>query len=74
MHRVYFIIVVFVITAVLVGAVYVRSVNNRMYYKFSVCKAEQNRIRQQLGKAQIQVESLISPASVWRSIDRENQP
>ena len=65
----YFIIVVFSLTAVLLATVYVRSVNNRMYYKYCVCKSEQNRLRQQLGKAQIQVESLISPASVWKSID-----
>lgn len=68
MARVYYAFIIFCVTAVLLEAVYVRSVNNRLFYKFCQCTSEQSRLKQQLGNKQLQVESIINPASVWKSI------
>jgi len=62
--RLRFIFAVFCFSSVLIFAVYLRSANNRIFYRLCTYKAEQNRLKQQLGNKQLQLESLINPAAV----------
>jgi len=59
-----FIVVVFCFASVSIFAIYLRSANNRIFYKLCTYKAEQNQLKQQLGNKQLQLESLINPAAV----------
>ncbi len=59
-----FVFVVFYFTAVLIFAVYLRSVNNRIIYQLYKHEAEQGWLVQELTHKQLQVESLINPAAV----------
>jgi hypothetical protein len=64
MSRLYFVFVVFCFTALLVFAVYLRSVNNHIFYKLCVCRNEQGRLKQELGAKQLLLEGFINPAAV----------
>ena len=64
MSRFRFVYVVFCLTAVLIVTVYLRTVENRMFYKICVLNSEICRLRQELGKKQLQLESLINPAAI----------
>jgi hypothetical protein len=63
-----FIFVVFYFTAVLIFTVSLRSANNHIFYELYTNKIEQNRLKQQLGGKQLQLESLINPASVSQQL------
>lgn len=71
--RIYIVIVIFCVTALLIFTAYLRGINNRIFYRFYQCRLVENRLKQQLGNKQIQVEGLINPASVWKSLDRSGQ-
>ena len=64
-----FAFVVFYFTAVLILIVYLRSADNRIFYKLCTHKAEQSRLKQQLWCKQLQLESLINPAAVSQRLD-----
>ncbi|MDD5326306.1 MAG: hypothetical protein PHY02_00645 [Phycisphaerae bacterium] len=68
--RFYFVFVVFCFTAVLILTVFIRSADNRIFYKICKCTAEQNRLKQQLWQKQIRLENLINPAAVSHRLDR----
>jgi hypothetical protein len=72
MSRLYFVFVVFCFTAILVFAVYLRSSNNRIFYKLCTCRVEQSRLKQELGTKQLLLEGLINPAAVSRRFDELN--
>ena len=59
-----FVFVVFCFTAVLIVTVYMRNVNNRLFYQLCQCNAERDRLKQELGARQLRLESLINPASL----------
>lgn len=59
-----FIYVVLFFTAVLILAVYVRNVNNRMFYQLYTLEIEQSWLVQELTEKQLEVESMINPAAV----------
>ncbi len=59
-----FIVVVFYFTAVLIFTVYLRSADNRIFYKLCTHNTEQSRLKQQLWQKQLQLENLINPAAV----------
>jgi len=59
-----FVFVVFCFTAVLIAAVYLRSINNRLFYQLCLCNAERDQLKQDLGTKQLRLESLINPASL----------
>ena len=59
-----FVFVVFYFTAVLIFTVYLRSADNRIFYKLYTHEAEQGRLNQELTQKQLQVENLINPAAV----------
>ena len=64
MSRLYFVFVVFCFTAILIFAVYLRSANDRIFYKLCVCRSEQGRLKQELGTKQLLLEGFINPAAV----------
>ena len=65
-----FVFVVFCFTAVLVMAVYLRSVNNRLFYQLCQSNAEREQLKQDLGAKQLRLESLINPASLSEHVVR----
>jgi hypothetical protein len=65
-----FVFVVFCFTAVLIVAVYMRSVNNRLFYQLCQCNAERDQLKQDLGAKQLRLESLINPASLSQRVSR----
>ena len=67
----HFIFVVFYFTAILIFTVYVRSADNRIFYKLCTYRAEQSRLKQQLGSKQLQLEGLINPAAVSQRLETE---
>ena len=66
-----FVFVVFCFAAVLIAAVYLRSINNRLFYQLCQCNAELEQLKQDLGAKQLRLESLINPASLS---ERVGQP
>jgi len=59
-----FVFVVLYFTAVLIFTVYLRSANNRIFYKLYAQESEQGRLIQELTHKQLEVENLINPAAV----------
>jgi len=66
-----FVFVVFYFTAILILTVYLRSADNRVFYRLCVCRAEQGRLKQQLWRKQLQLENLINPAAVSQHLGQE---
>ncbi len=66
--------VVFCVVAILIFTVYLHSVNNCIFYELCMCKAEQSRLKQQLGIKQLQLESLINPASIAQQLGDSGRP
>ncbi len=64
-----FVFVIFYLTAVSIFAVCLRSANNRVYYKLCNQRAEQSRLKQQLGNKQLRFENLISPTIVAKHLE-----
>lgn len=64
MSRICFAFVAFYFAAVLILSVSVRSANNRIFYKLCSVNAGQERLKQELGNKQLQLENLINPAAV----------
>jgi len=69
MRRFCFVFVVFYFTGMAIFTVYLRSTNNRIFYKLCRSRAEQNRLKQQLLAKQLQLESLINPAAISQRLD-----
>lgn len=69
-----FVFVVFCFTAVLIVTVYMRNINNRLFYELCQYNAERDQLKQDLGAKQLRLESLINPASLSPRIPRtENE-
>ncbi len=64
-----FVFVVLYFTAVLIFAVYLRNVNNRIFYQIYTLEAEQSWLVQELTHKQLEVEALINPAAVSERLD-----
>ena len=71
MSRFRFVFVVFSLAAALIFTVYLRSAENRIFYKICTLNAEQNRLKQQLWQKQLQLENLINPAAVSQRLGGE---
>ena len=67
-----FVFVVFYFTAVLILTVYLRSADNRIFYKLHTIDIEQSRLKQQLWQKQLQLENLINPAAISQRLDEGN--
>ncbi|OHB56961.1 MAG: hypothetical protein A2173_10600 [Planctomycetes bacterium RBG_13_44_8b] len=63
------IFVTFCSVLILLFAVYLRSTNSHIFYKICTYNAEKSRLKQDLGKKQLQLESLINPAAVSHILD-----
>ena len=59
-----FVFVVLFFTAVLIFAVYLRNVNNRVFYQLYTLEMEQSWLVQELTQKQLEVESMINPAAM----------
>jgi hypothetical protein len=68
-----FVFVVFCLTAFLIFTVYLRSANNRIFYKICILNTEQNRLKQQLWQKQLHLENLINPAAVSEHLGEKKQ-
>ena len=63
-----FLVAIFYFAAVLVATVYLRASNDRIAYKLCRYKVEQNWLKQKLWQKQLEVEKLLNPASVSRTV------
>lgn len=71
--RFYFVFVVFYFTAIAIFTVYLRSASDRTFYRLCLVQTQKKRLKQQLVKKQLQLEAIINPAAVFKSIDDEKQ-
>jgi len=69
MSRFRFVFVVFYFTGILILAVYLRSLNNRIFYELSLETDEQERLNEELGDKQLRLERLINPTAVSERIE-----
>jgi hypothetical protein len=56
-------------SAILIIAVYLRSANNRFFYKLRTYYAEQTQLKQQLNQQQLCLEGMITPVVVSEHFD-----
>lgn len=70
MSRFRFVFVVFYFTGILILAVYLRSLNNRIFYELSLETDEQERLNEELGDKQLRLERLINPNAVSERLER----
>jgi hypothetical protein len=64
-----FIFVVFYFTAILILTIYLRSTDNRIFYKLCTINTKQAQVKQQLWQKQLQLESLINPVAVSQHLE-----
>ena len=64
-----FVLVVFYFTAVLIFAVYLRGANNHVFYELSQYNVQLTQLKQELGKRQLLLESLINPAALAKRLN-----
>jgi hypothetical protein len=69
MSRFRFVFVVFYFTGILILAVYLRSLNNRIFYELSLETDEQERLNEELGDKQLRLERLINPNAVSERLE-----
>jgi hypothetical protein len=50
-----------------------RTASDRTFYRLCLVHTQRSRLKQQLGKKQLQVEAMINPAAVSRSLDDKEQ-
>ncbi|MFA5555037.1 MAG: hypothetical protein WDA68_10870 [Phycisphaerae bacterium] len=64
MNRIKFVFIIFFVTASMVFAVYIRIRTDQFFYKFTRVTTEHNRLKQQLWRKQLQLESQLNPAVI----------
>ena len=69
MSRFRFVFVVFYFTGILILAVYLRSLNNRIFYELSLETDRQERLNEELGDKQLRLERLINPTAVSERLE-----
>jgi len=70
-YRFRFVFVVFCFTIILIFTVYLRSTENRVFYKLSTNDIKQSRLKQELWRKQLRVENLINPAAVQQRLGQQ---
>lgn len=73
MSRLCAVLTIFWLTAVLVTAVYLRSEQDRLFYKRWSVRRQQSQLRQQLWQQQLVLEAKINPASILRIIESQQE-
>jgi hypothetical protein len=66
-----FVFVVFCFTIILILTVYLRSTESRVFYKLCANDIKQSRLKQELWRKQLRVESLINPAAVSQRLGQQ---
>lgn len=64
MLRVRFVFIVFLISTVLIAAVHLRAMSNRVYFRYRASVVARQNIKQQLWNKQILLDSYVNPVSV----------
>ncbi len=64
-----FAFIIFCVTVILIFTVYLRSANDRIFYKLWTINIEQGRLKQELWHKQLRLEGLINPAAVALRLD-----
>ena len=67
-----FVFAVFCLTAMLIFAVFLRDVSNRVVYEGLAYKAKLNQLNQELGAKELQLEAMINPAAVSEHLGTMN--
>ncbi len=57
------------LTAVLILGVYLRSAENRTFYRLCVHEAEQNRLNRELRDKQLRLENMINPIAISQRLE-----
>ena len=73
MSRLCAVLTIFWLTAVLITAVYLRSEQDRLFYKRWSVRRQQSQLRQQLWQQQLVLEAKINPASILRIIESQQE-
>jgi hypothetical protein len=63
--------VVFFLTAALIATIHLRISASRLFYQARQAQILQNQLRQQLWKKQIELEGLLQPQKVFRTLSTE---
>ena len=66
-----FVFATFCFTAILILAVYLRSSNNRVFYRLWSDGVKQNRLERELRQKQLRLENLINPTAILRQFEEE---
>ncbi len=65
-----FVYVVLFFTAALILTVFIRSANDRLFYRLCRLEAEQSRLKQSLWRKQLRLEGLINPSAVYERLQQ----
>jgi len=68
-----YICVIICITAMLIVAVYLRSVEDCTVYNICNIESERKRLTEQLWQKQLRLETLINPAAISEKIQQDNE-
>ncbi len=74
MSRSRLIFVVFLLTIVLIGTVYLRASASRVFYQWRRAQVAQNNLKLQLGNKQLKLEHLLNPSVISEQIEKESDP
>ncbi len=74
MSRSRLIFVVFLLTIVLIGTVYLRVSASRVFYRWRRAQVAQNNLKLQLGDKQLKLEHLLNPSVISEQIEKKTDP
>jgi len=70
---VYFVFIVFFVTAILLITVALRTAENRVFYRLCIVRSRENHLKQQLWQKQLQLESRLNPGVLSRYLQDQYQ-
>jgi hypothetical protein len=68
MFQLRFVFAIFCLTAILLGAIFLRDANSGVVYELCKYRAELGQLKQQLGAKQLRLETLITPGAVLQHL------
>jgi hypothetical protein len=74
MSRGRLIYVIFFLTVALIGTIHLRNSSSRLFSRYFAAKSEQRRLVEELRKKQLELEQLITPASVSDILRKNEKP
>jgi hypothetical protein len=74
MSRAHMVFIIFFVTASLILTVYLRNASSRTYFEYRVALSQQDRLKEQLKRKQLELESLVHPGIISEQLeDRSDQ-